>query len=63
MKKGGGIYCQGLCPFDKHVIVGPMGSKFYLVGSQQTFGKGELEDYPIQIHVSYSFSWLPYARI
>ncbi len=42
MKKGGGIHCQGLCPFDKHVIVAPMGSKFYLTANQQTFGKGEL---------------------
>jgi hypothetical protein len=63
MKKGGGIHCQGLCPFDKDVIVGPMGSKFYLVASQQTFGRGESKSNPIQIPVSYSFSWLPYAKI
>jgi hypothetical protein len=63
MKKGGGIHCQGLCPFDKDVIVGPMGSKFYLATSQETFERGELENNPIQIHVSFFFSWLPYVRI
>jgi len=45
------------------VIVGPTGSKFYLVANQKTFERGELENSPIQVPISYSFPWMPYVGI
>jgi hypothetical protein len=57
------MHWQELCPFDKHAIGGPTGTKFYHAASQQTPKKGELKDSSIQIFVSYSFSWLPYVGI
>jgi len=57
--KRGGIHCQGLYPFEKHVIMGPMGSKFCPATNQQTLGKGESKNNSLKIPISYSFSWPP----
>jgi len=59
----GGIHCQGLCPFDKHAIVGPMGSKFYLAVSQENPWEKALKNSSIQVPISYSLSWSHYVGI